>query len=611
MNTPNFQHLSEIAKRVRRDILTSTSAAQSGHPTSSLSAVELMVALLFGGWFRFDLDNPKYHNNDRLIFSKGHASPLYYALWVAAGFIDSQKLQTLRQIDSPLEGHPTHEFPLTEVPTGSLGQGLSAGAGMAMAAQLDSLPYRTFVLLGDSELAEGSNWEAMELAAYYKLHNLIGILDVNRLGQRGETMFGHDLDNYRNKIEAFGWRTYLLDGHDWQQIFAAYEQIEVDSEKPLMIIAKTIKGRGVSLWEDREGWHSKSLNQAQLDQALQEIGEVEETTGGIAKPEKVAQQTSPLSPIAVKNYATDELIATKKAAANAFVQLLPQHPETIVLDAEVSNSTHLDLVKKNYPDNFREMFIAEQNMVGMALGLAHQGKIPIVSTFAAFMTRAFDQIRMGGQAQEHIIYLGSYTGVSIGKDGGSQMGLEDIAMFRSVIGSTVLYPSDAYSTEKLVQRAVGHSGTIYLRTTREPTPLLYSSDEEFQIGGSKVVRQSANDQVTVVAAGITLHQALQAYQKLQAENISIRVIDLYSVKPVDVAALEKAASETKALLVVEDHYPEGGIAEVVRTALSRSSVQIRSLAVRKMPHSGEPEKVLQYEQIDASAIVQEVRDMLA
>ncbi len=604
-------NLLELAKRVRHDILVSTTAAGSGHATSSLSAVELMVALMFGGHFRFDVSNPNEPNNDRLIFSKGHASPLFYALWATAGQVSPEELLSLRQLTSRLEGHPTNEFPFTEVPTGSLGQGLSAGVGIALAGKIDELSYKTFVLLGDSEFAEGSNWEALEIAARYKLGNLIGILDVNRLGQRGETLHGHDLLSYEKKVQAFGWRTYLVDGHSLDQIHQAYLESGKDPDTPFMIIAKTMKGKGFSIWENKEGWHSKTLSSEQVSPALQELGTFDKNIlGKISSPEKKQPQQSLPSPVDLPPFSSSELIATKKAVAQGILKSIAAHPEIIALDAEVSNSTHMEDIKKTYSDHFLEMFVAEQNMVGTALGLATRGKLPIVSTFAAFFTRAFDQIRMAGQAQEHIIYLGSYAGVSIGKDGGSQMGLEDIALFRSVFGSTVLYPSDATSADKLAELAIAQKGSVYIRTTREPTPILYSEDEEFRIGGSKTVRSSEKDQVTVVAAGITVHEALKAFDELQKVGVSLRIIDLYSIKPLDTQTLMKALQETQAMIIVEDHYPEGGIAETIKSALTPTNIPIVSLAVRKIPHSGTPQELLEYENISAAAIVKAVYELI-
>jgi transketolase len=616
MPAPDISQLQELAKLLRYYCLISTSAAGSGHPTSSLSAVELMTALMFGGKFRFRLHEPKFHNNDRLIFSKGHASPLFYALWAAAGALDEEELLTLRQFGSRLEGHPTLEFPYTEVPTGSLGQGLSVGVGMAMNAKyLDQLPYSTYVLLGDSEMAEGSNWEAIQLAAYYKLHNLVGILDVNRLGQRGETMYGHDVDAYQKRVAAFGWETVVVDGHNLEEILTAYEQAKNSVEKPTMIIARTIKGKGVSLWEDQENWHSKTLNEEQLQTALAEIGAVNKNLRGIlAEPENVPVHKSPAALVNVPAFSATEKIATKKAFGTGVTKLFHEHSNIVVLDAEVSNSSHAEIFKHAYPENFFEMFIAEQNMVGTALGLAKRGKLPFVSTFAAFFSRAYDQIRMSQYAHAQIAFVGSYGGVSLGMDGASQMGLEDISFFRTLLNSIVLYPSDAVSAEKMCVLAAKHPGITYIRTTREPTSVLYSPDEIFTIGGSKILRSDEFDVATVIGAGITVQEALRAYDILQKEKIHLRVIDLYSVKPLDTLTLKLAAEKTKNIIIVEDHFRAGGIGEAVRGALAEmqvKNVSTYSLCVRKVPHSGKPQELLEYEGISAEVIVKKVREIIS
>jgi len=610
--------LEQLAKLIRYFILISTTKAGSGHPTSSLSAADLMMVLFFGGFFRFDADNPSSPFNDRLIFSKGHASPLFYALWAAAGAIEEKELLTLRQFGSRLEGHPTMAFPYTEAATGSLGQGLSVGAGMALNAKyVDELSYRTYVLLGDSEMAEGSQWEAMAIAAHYKLNNLIGILDVNRLGQRGETMYGHDVGAYQKRIEAFGWETIVIDGHDISEIVAAYEKASASKEKPFMIIAKTIKGKGVSFIEDKEGWHGRALSAEELNAALSELGEIDKTLKGeITKPQKAQVQSSKVK---VQNesaklkvaYKEGEKVSTRKAYGNALIRLFPQFPNMLVLDAETSNSTFAETFKKEFPERFFEMYIAEQNMAGVALGLSRRGKIPFVSTFAAFFTRAFDQIRMSQYSDANIKFVGSHAGVSIGEDGASQMGLEDIAMFRTLLGSVVLYPSDAVSTERLVEEAARHHGVVYIRTTRKDTPILYGNDEEFPIGESKTLKESANDRVTVVAAGITLFEALVAYEELKKEGIFIRVIDLYTVKPIDRKTLIKAGKETKAVITVEDHFPEGGIGEAVLSALAKENIPVHPLAVYRMPKSGKPEELLDYEEISKTAIVKKVKEILA
>ncbi|OGE79389.1 MAG: transketolase [Candidatus Doudnabacteria bacterium RIFCSPHIGHO2_01_FULL_46_14] len=661
-----MRDLEKLAKLVRYFSLTMSSKAGSGHPTSSLSATDLMVSLMFGGHFKFDLKNPGYHNNDRLIFSKGHASPLFFALWAAAGVIEEKELDTYRTFNSRLEGHPTLAFPYTEVPTGSLGQGLSVGAGMAMNAELDNLNYRTFVLLGDSEMAEGSVWEAMAWSAHNKLDNLVAILDVNRLGQRGETMYGHHTEIYEKKAGAFGWETIVIDGHDFKEIDSAYERAFKAKGKPVMIIAKTLKGKGISFIEDKDGKHGVALKQDELEKALGELGEVDlQIRGGIVLPENVEygisniEQKPTTYQLQPTSYPFDKPVATRKAYGNALNRIYPKHPNMIVLDAEVSNSTFAEIFGKAHPERFLEMFIAEQNMVGVALGLARRGKLPFVSTFAAFFSRAFDQIRMSGYASANIKFCGSHAGVSIGEDGASQMGLEDIAMFRTIQNSVVLYPSDAVSAEKLVEAAAEHEGLVYIRTTRKDTPIIYSplpnpppqgegntkdsssplpgspknvlgfgvglrgEDEvgvrhEFRIGGSCTLKSSDKDVATVIGVGVTLHEALKAYEELKKEGIMIRVIDLYSVKPLDIETLKKAVAETKAIITVEDHYPEGGIGEAVASALTsfpplegegKGGVRFVSLAVCKLPRSGKPDELLNYEEINSSAIVKKVREM--
>jgi transketolase len=604
--------LEKLAKLIRYWSLVSTTEAGSGHPSSSLSAADLMTALLFGENFRFDADQPKHPNNDCLIFSKGHASPLFYALWAAAGRVTEKELMTLRKFGSRLEGHPTPAFPYTEAATGSLGQGLSIGVGMALNAKyIDKLPYRTYVLLGDSEMAEGSQWEAMEIAAFYKLDNLVGILDVNRLGQRGETMYGHDLKSYERKVAAFGWEAIVIDGHDMEQVLVAYDQAIQAKDRPVMIIAKTEKGKGVSFIEGKNGWHGKALNKEELGRALSEMGEVDRALRGtIGKPDDSlpAQRTS--GKVAALSYPTDKAISTRRAYGNALARIYPAYPDMVVLDAEVSNSTFAELFKKSRPDRFFEMYIAEQNMVGAALGLTLRGRIPFVSTFAAFLTRAFDQIRMSRYSNANIKFCGSHAGVSIGVDGSSQMGLEDIAMFRTIQDGIVLYPSDAVSTEKLVEIAAKHWGIVYLRTTREDTPIIYRIDEAFWIGGSKVLKRSVRDVATVIAAGITVHEALAAYEALKREDILIGVVDLYCVKPVGKDALNGAIQTSRDIITVEDHCAEGGIGEAVRTALDGTGATIHSLSVCKIPKSGQPRELLEYEEISRNAIVKKVKELL-
>ncbi len=602
--------LEKIARLIRYYILLSTTEAGSGHPTSSLSATELMTCLLFGGVFRFDLDKPHNPNNDRLIFSKGHATPLFYALWAAAGRLGEQDLKTYRKFGSVLEGHPAVAFQYTEAATGSLGQGLPIGVGEALNAKyVDKLSYRTYVLLGDSEMAEGSQWEAIQIAAHYKLDNLIGIIDVNRLGQRGETMYGWDLEAYEKRVSAFGWDTIAINGHNFNEVLGAYTKAMQVRDKPLMIIAATIKGKGVSFLENKNGWHGKALNREEFQTALGELGAVDMSViGEIDKPvDQRAEKKVPIEAVAI-SYDKNKPFATREAYGHALKRLFPQFPDLVVLDGEVSNSTYSEIFKEAYPERFFEMYIAEQNMAGAALGFARRGKVPFVSTFAAFFTRAFDQIRMSQYSRANIKFCGSHAGVSIGEDGPSQMGLEDIAMFRTVKDCVVLYPSDAVTTEKLVEAAAGHKGMVYIRTTRMKTPILYDNDELFAIGGSKVVKRSDADTVTIIAAGVTLHESIKAYEELMKENIAVRVIDLYSIKPLDEATLREAARTSKAIITVEDHAPEGGIGEAVRSALPGTPVH--SLAVRKMPKSGKPEELLLFEEISKEAIIKKVKELL-
>lgn len=621
--------IAELGTLIRSWILRSTTTAGSGHPTSALSAVELMTALFFDNHFRFDVQRPDLPSNDRLIFSKGHASPLFYALWAAADAIPADDLLTYRQFDSTLEGHPTSRFRFTEAATGSLGQGLSVGVGTALAAKLDNLDYRTFVLLGDSEMAEGSQWEAIQLAAHYKLDNLVALLDVNRLGQRGETMYGHDLETYEQRVSAFGWHTIVVeDGHDIEAISKAIAEATKHSSHdtnradtmiaPTMIIAKTIKGKGVASLEDENGWHGKAIDEEMLEQALEDLPSFdEELRGELASPSNFEQpipssansthesnDTNTTSPL---GYDREEKTATRDAYGNALNRLLKLHPNLLSLDGEVCNSTRAKRFRDEHKDSFLEMYIAEQNMVGVATGLALRGKLPFVSTFAAFLTRAFDQIRMTPHSEANVKFVGSHCGVSIGHDGPSQMGLEDIAMFRTLQNCAVLYPCDAICTERLVELMANYDGIAYLRTTRGKTPIIYHDDETFEIGGSKTIRYSDNDQVTILAAGITLHESLTAYDQLKDAGINVRVIDLYSIKPLDHATVRRAADETKMIFTVEDHYPEGGIGEAVLTSLSDHPTPVRSLAVRKRPKSGTPQQLLDYEGISAQSIVEAVK----
>jgi len=619
----DLHKLYDIATLLRRLILISSTEAGSGHPTSSLSAVELMTALFFaplagrGPFFRFDPQRPKHPNNDRLIFSKGHASPLFYALWAVAGQLPFTELRSFRKFGSRLEGHPMPGFPFTEAATGSLGQGLSIGLGMALNGKyLDKLPYRTFVLLGDSEMAEGSQWEAAQLAAHYGLDNLVGILDANRLGQRGETMPGHDIQAHMRMVEAFGWHAVPVeDGNSLQQVLDAMATALTLQGRPVMLVARTRKGAGVSLLEDKEGWHGKPLNEEQCAQALAELGEApEEACDCLPRPEDLSPapvSLQPAAPIETPKYYSGQEVATREAYGRALARLGTANAELVALDAEVSNSTMSRLFGEAFPERFFEMFVAEQNMAGAALGMSLRGKKPCMSSFAAFLTRACDQLRMARYSGGNMLVCGSHAGISIGEDGASQMGLEDLAFFRTILDSVVLYPSDAVSCEALVAQAVEHEGISYLRTTRGKTPVIYDATEHFSIGGCKVLRSSDSDRATIAAAGITLHEALAAADELAAEGLRVRVIDLHSVKPLDIATLQAAAEATGLILTVEDHYAAGGIGEAVLSALAKRPCPVHVMAVEVMPRSGTPEELLDHAGISRGAIARRLRELLA
>ena len=604
----------ELAAQLRVDSIRCTTAAGSGHPTSSMSAADLM-AVLMTKYLRYDWSNPHHPNNDRLIFSKGHACPLLYSMLKAAGAITDDELLTLRRFGSRLEGHPNpHVLPWVDVATGSLGQGLAIGVGMALNARHDKLTYRAWVLLGDSEMAEGSVWEGFDKASYYKLNQLVAILDMNRLGQRGETDLGWNSAAYAARARSFGWHAIELDGHDLAAIDRAYTEA-LNQERPTCLVAKTVKGHGVVEVADKDGWHGKALDEKLAAAAIKELGGERHRTFGTPKPEdRQPAAGSTAVDLKLKKYELGGKEATRKAYGDALVALGASRPEVVVLDGEVSNSTHADEFKKAYPDRFFEMFIAEQAMVGAAVGFSVLGKKAYASTFAAFLTRAYDQIRMAAISNAKIHLSGSHAGVSIGEDGPSQMALEDLAMMRAVCESTVLYPCDANQTGRLVNAMADLPGISYIRTTREKTPIIYSPDEDFPIGGSKVVRRSDHDQVAVIAAGVTLHEAIRGYDMLAREKINIRVIDAYSVKPIDVETLHEAARETVGrLVVVEDHWFEGGLGDAVLDAFTGKSAplpRIVKLAVSKMPGSGSPEELRRAAGIDAEHIVAAVRSLL-
>lgn len=603
------RHMYELAQQLRVDCIRATTEAGSGHPTSSLSAADLMAVLLTK-YLRFDFNRPEHPNRDHLIFSKGHASPLLYALYKAAGIIDDDELMSLRKLGSKLEGHPVPVLPGVDVATGSLGQGLSIGVGIALAGKyLDKLPYNVWVLIGDSEIAEGSVWEAIDKADYYKLNNLIGIIDVNRLGQRGETSLGWDTESYARRVQAFGWETLVIDGHDLDAIDQAYARAVSERTTPLMIIARTVKGKGVSFLENINGMHGKSLTPEQTEKALAELHGERRIVVRPQPPEELApQKMPPASPVELPRFEVGTKLATRKAYGGA-LQALGGRPEVLVVDAEVNNSTFAEDFAHAYPDRFFEMFVAEQQMVATALGLSVMKRTVFASTFAAFLTRAYDFIRMAAISRANICLCGSHAGVSIGEDGPSQMALEDLAMMRTIHGSTVLYPCDANQTAKLVQLMADTPGISYIRTTREATFVIYEPDEEFYIGGSKIVRSSGLDDVTLIGAGVTLHEALKAADILAQEGIHARVIDAYSVKPIDAVTLHQAARETKGLVVVEDHRVEGGLGDAVLDAFAGDSVlpRVVKLAVRIMPGSAAPTEQRKVVGIDADHIVAAAR----
>ncbi len=638
------KNLGKLCQAIRYDILTSTTEAGSGHPTSSLSAVELITTLFFAGF---------YQDRDHFILSKGHASPLLYSLYHRAGAIDSKKLMTLRKFGSVLEGHPTPRFPYADVATGSLGQGLSVGVGMALGLKLRvnrlGSPYRqtsdvkripnVWVLLGDSEMAEGQVWEAMEIASFYKLNNLVGIIDVNRLGQNGQTMAGWDLQYYGKKAEAFGWEPIVVeDGNDIKQVFSALKKASNQAEiqppglngRPKMIIAKTIKGKGVSFLENQNGWHGKPLNKEELEKALKELGEVDQNVRGkielsqfaVGGEEAGIPAARRLGGVVAGRALTGGNpkqnlpqiagpVATREAYGDALVELGEENPDIVVVDGEIANSTYQNKFAKKFPERFFQMFIAEQNMVSVALGLQKIGFLPFVSTFAAFLTRSFDQIRMAQYSQADLKIVGSHAGVSIGQDGPSQMGLEDISMMRSVLKSIVLYPADGVAAKKLTRLITDYQGLSYLRTARLKTPTIYDEKEKFEIGGLKVHkivgvghdRPGEKIKALIIAAGITLHEALKAQRELAKENLETIVVDLYSVKPFAEKALLELVEQTKNVIVVEDHYPYGGLGDAVGSL----GIKFVHLAVNKTPGSGKPEELLHFEEIDSAAIIKAVR----
>jgi transketolase len=583
------EKLKVMANRLRVHSLRSTTAAGSGHPTSCLSCAEIVSSLFFSGM------GP----NDEFVLSKGHAAPILWAAYAEAGLVDPAELMNLRKIDSVLEGHPSFRMPMIKVATGSLGQGLATGTGMAMAIKLDHSGGTVYVLLGDSECAEGSVWEAANTASFHKLDNLVAIVDVNRLGQTGETMFGHRLENYRKRFEAFGWDTAVIDGHRIPEILSSLEQAG-ESGKPFAVIAKTYKGRGVSFLEDRNGWHGKPVPEEKLQEALAEIGECEVQLESSITPSSF---TAEFVDFDLKTYEKGEQVATRDAFGEALLRLGEKNPKVVTVDAEVSNSTRTESFFEKFPERSFQCFIAEQEMAGAAAGLSAMGYIPFTATFAAFWSRAHDFIRMAAYSKANIKFAGSHAGVSIGQDGPSQMGLEDLPIFSSIPGAMVFYPCDAVSTGHLVREMARHEGISYIRTTRGKTPVIYDNDESFPPGGFKVLERSDRDEALVVAAGITVHEALKAHHELAKAGTAIRVIDLYCIRPLDAEGLiEHAADCAGRVIVAEDHYC-GGIGDAVASAVGG----IDRLCVRELPRSGAPDQLRRKYWIDSSAIISVIR----
>ena len=606
--------LKQKANNLRIHSIISTSEAESGHPTTCMSAADI-VSTLFFHTMRYDRRNPRNPNNDRFVLSKGHAAPILYAAWAEAGIIPAADLLALRRIDSDLEGHPTPRLDWVDVATGSLGQGLSIGVGMALNGKyLDKSDYRVYVLMGDGESAEGGVWEAVALASHYKLNNLIGIVDVNGRGQSQRTMYGFDTGSYCRRFESFGWNAIAIDGHNLDEILSALDEAKASTTQPTMIVAKTLKGKGVSFVEDKEGWHGKAIPKGeQLDAALNELGPLG-SNGGFQIETPPAHPTTvkhEIREVAPPDYQIGAEVASRSGYGAGLAKLGDVNPQIVALDADVKNSTYADQFMQKHSNRYFEMFIAEQNLVGSGIGLSKCGKVPFVSSFAAFLTRSADQIRMSAISQANIKYVGSHSGISIGEDGPSQMGLEDLAMFRTLPGSVVLYPSDAVAAERLVVEAARHEGIVYIRTSRPKTPVIYSNDERFPIGGSKTLREGPIDRATVVGAGITLNETLKAYEDLKSEGISIRVIDLYSVKPVDTESLLRAAAATNnTLITVEDHYREGGLGDAVLDAVASEGIKAHKLAVSSLPRSGKPEELIEVHGISAASIARKVREIV-
>ncbi|MDE3108929.1 MAG: transketolase [Acidobacteriota bacterium] len=600
--------MKEKARRLSILSMMSTTAAGSGHPTSCMSAAELMAGVFFYA-MKFDPKQPNSNQGDRFVLSKGHAAPVLYSALAEAGVFPESRVMTLRQFSSELEGHPTPRIPGVDAATGSLGQGLSVGAGLAIGARLDKSPTRVYVLLGDGEMAEGQIWEAAEFAGHYQLDNLTVLADVNALGQSAPTMYQHDMDVYRRKFESNGFAAEVIDGHDVPAILAALDRAKATKGKPQAILARTVKGHGVDFLAGKEHWHGKPIPKDELSKAIAEIGPAIQLPPDPGKSyERASLPKPPDFPApAAPDYNPSKPVATREAFGAALKRIGAVNPHVVAASGDVKNSTFSEIFGDAFPDRFYQGYIAEQNLISLGVGLQARGKVPFLDTFACFLSRAYDNVRMAAISRANINLCGSHCGVSIGEDGPSQMALEDIAMFRAVHSSTVLYPSDAVSAERLTEAMARRPGINYLRTSRPKTPLLYSNKENFPIPGFKVLRQSAQDRVTVIGAGITLHEALQAADELKARGTNIRVIDLYCVKPLDGKTLaEQIATTGGRLVTVEDHWPEGGIGEAVLAALAAAGANLstyRMLAVREMPHSGKPDELVDAFGISARHIV--------
>ena len=601
-----------IATRLRIDSVRATSQAGSGHPSTCCSAADIVAALFFSE-MKFDPREPQNPDNDRFVLSKGHAAPLLYAAWAEAGLFARDELLTLRQLGSDLEGHPTPRLPFVDVATGSLGQGLGAGVGIALNARRIRSDYRTYVLLGDGEIAEGSVWEAANVAAVDKLDSLCGISDINGFGQSGPTQWQHDIETLASRWRAFGWHVIAVNGHELPELLDAFEAARQTRGRPTMIVARTLKGKGVSIMENKSGWHGKALKKGgELDAALAELeAQFVADDGPPLRPEPrrpVLRSAPKPAALSDSHYKLGDNVATREAYGAAIVRLAAGDERIVALDADVKNSTFSEKFEEAYPERFYQTFIAEQAMIGIAMGLASRGAIPFPSTFAAFLTRAYDFVRMAAISGLNVKMAGSHAGVSIGEDGPSQMALEDLAMMRAQPNIAVVYPADGVSTERLVERMAYHPGPVYMRTTRPKTPVIYEPTETFEIGGLKVVRESAADVATVIGAGVTLFEALQAYEELQRQGIAIRVVDLYSVQPVDAAALLDCARKTKGrLITVEDHYAGGGIGDAVAAAVASDGFAVQRLAVREIPRSGTPAELIDRYGISARHIVAAVK----